>query len=181
MSRELWLLRHGKAERYDGMEDFDRALKKRGKRNAKRIGEWLTEQQLVPDAVVSSPAVRALMTANIVCETAGIGLDSIKTEKRLYDEGLSRVKSALTDIPATAKHVLVVGHNPEIEDLLVFLVKADELPVTQKLFPTATLARLQLPGDWSHLQAGCAKLLSITYPKLLDKEKHVYTDADSDN
>lgn len=63
MSRELWLLRHGKAERYDGNEDYDRRLKKRGKSDVACMGEWLKEQGLLPDAVISSPAIRAIMTA----------------------------------------------------------------------------------------------------------------------
>ncbi|MBK8816916.1 MAG: histidine phosphatase family protein [Methylococcaceae bacterium] len=176
MSRELWLLRHAKAERYDGMEDFDRSLKKRGKRNAKRIGEWLIEQDLVPSLVISSPAVRAIMTAKILCETIGFDLDSIKLEKRLYDEGLSRVKSVLVDVPPSASTVLVVGHNPELEDLLSFLVKPAELPDTNKLLPTAALVRLALPDDWTQLSAHCSTLLSVTYPKLLDQEDNIAID-----
>ena len=58
MSRELWLLRHAKAERYDGSEDYDRRLKKRGKRDANCMGEWLKQQGLQPDFVISSPATR---------------------------------------------------------------------------------------------------------------------------
>jgi phosphohistidine phosphatase len=170
MSRELWLLRHGKAERFDSSEDYDRTLKKRGKRDTKRMGEWLKERQLLPDVVISSPATRAITTAKIVCDVFGIDHRHIQQEKRLYDEGLVRVKSVLADCPATFSRVLLVGHNPELEDLLTYLVKLINLPEVEKLLPTATLARLVLPDDWSQLDQGCAELLSITHTKSLTEE-----------
>jgi phosphohistidine phosphatase len=170
MSRELWLLRHGKAERYDSSEDYDRSLKKRGKRDAKRMGQWLKEGGLLPDAVISSPAIRAIMTAKIVCDVIGIDHSYIQQEKRLYDEGLVRMKSVLADCPATFSRVLLVGHNPELEDLLTYLVNDADLPDVKKLLPTAALARLILPDDWSQLNQGCAELLSITYPKSIFEE-----------
>ncbi|MGZ8947760.1 MAG: SixA phosphatase family protein, partial [Methylococcaceae bacterium] len=66
MSRELWLFRHGKSDRNLAMDDFDRPLKKRGKRGVQRIGEWLNQQRLIADWIVSSPAKRAVTTAKIV-------------------------------------------------------------------------------------------------------------------
>ena len=170
MSRELWILRHGKAERYDYTEDFDRTLKKRGKRDAKRMGEWLKDQHLLPDLVISSPATRAYMTAKIACEALGIDRQHIQLEKRLYDEGLTRVRSVLAELPVTCKRVLLVGHNPELEDLLTYLVERSALPDIDKLLPTAALAGLTLPEDWSQLNPGCAQLLSITYPKRLSAD-----------
>jgi phosphohistidine phosphatase len=170
MSRELWLLRHGKAERYDGSEDYDRRLKKRGKRDAARLGEWLREQRLFPDWVISSPATRAIMTAKIVSDILDIERQHIQMEKRLYDEGLVRVKSVLADCPASLNRVLLVGHNPELEDLLAYLVNLKDLPEVEKLLPTAALARMVLPDDWAHLEKGSAKLISITCPKSLTGE-----------
>lgn len=171
MSRELWLLRHGKAERFDSSEDYDRVLKKRGKRDATRIGQWLNEHDLRPDIVISSPTVRTFTTAKIVCDVIGIDHQDIQQEKRLYDEGLFRVKSVLANCPATFSQVLLVGHNPELELLLTYLVDATELPDDEKLLPTAAFARLVLPDDWSQLNQGCAKLLSIIHPKTLFEEQ----------
>ena len=165
MSRELWLMRHGKAERYDGSEDYDRALKKRGKRDAKRMGKWLKGQQFLPDAVISSPAIRAIMTAKIACDALAIDRQKIQVEKRLYGEGLVRVKAVLADCPTTFNRVLLVGHNPELEELLAYLVKPTQLPEVEKLLPTAALAHLALPDDWTHLEKGCGELLSIISPK----------------
>ena len=170
MGRELWLLRHGKAERYDGTEDYDRRLKKRGKRDSTRMGEWLKEKGLIPDLVISSPATRAIMTAKLVCDALGIERQQIQLEKRLYDEGLVRVKSVLADCQSTYNRVLLVGHNPEFEDLITYLVNATDIPDVEKLLPTAALARLKLPDDWTHLEKGCAAVPEITYPKFLADE-----------
>jgi phosphohistidine phosphatase len=170
MNRELWILRHGKAERYDGNEDYDRNLKKRGKRDATRMGEWLKEQGLFPDLVVSSPANRAIMTAKLVCDVLGIARKCIQPEKRLYDEGLVRVKSVLADCPSSFQRILLVGHNPELEDLLNFLVNPVDMPSVEKLLPTCGLARVVMPDEWVQLEQGCAELFSLTYPKALADE-----------
>jgi phosphohistidine phosphatase len=170
MSRELWLLRHGKSDRNIAMEDFDRPLNKRGKRAAERIGNWLQQQRLIPDWIVSSPAKRALTTAKIVHKAIAVEGVVISQDKRLYQEGFERLKTVLAECPTEARRVLLVGHNPELEDLLIHLVGAANLPDTDKLLPTAALARLIMPDDWSHLEAGCAKLLSITNPKSLPEE-----------
>jgi phosphohistidine phosphatase len=170
MSRELWLLRHGKSDRNIAMEDFDRPLKKRGKRDAERIGTWLQQQRLIPDWIVSSPAKRALATAKIVHKAIAVEGEIITQDKRLYQEGFGRLKTVLAECPTAARQILLVGHNPELEDLLVHLAGADNLPDTDKLLPTAALARLIMPDDWAHLEAGCARLLSITCAKSLPEE-----------
>jgi len=170
MSRELWLLRHGKSERNLAMDDFDRPLKKRGKRAAERIGEGLHQQHLIPDWIVSSPAKRALTTAKIVHKAIAVEGLVVAQDKRLYQEGFEPLKTVLAECPSDARRVLLVGHNPELEDLLINLVGAAHLPDTDKLLPTAALARLIMPDDWSHLDAGCAKLLSITCAKSLPEE-----------
>jgi phosphohistidine phosphatase len=165
MSRELWLLRHGKADRELALDDFDRPLKKRGERAAEFIGEGLHQQHLIPDWIVSSPAKRAITTANIVHKAIAEDGLVVMQDKRLYQEGFERLKTVLAECPSEAGRVLLVGHNPELEDLLIYLVGAAHLPDTDKLLSTAALARLQMPNDWSHLEAGSAKLLSITNAK----------------
>ena len=160
-------MRHGKAQRFDGIEDYDRPLKKKGKLAARRIGEWLKENSFHPELVISSPAARALATAKIVCSELEIDSDSIVQDKRLYDEGLVRVKAVLADCPDQYRKVLVVGHNPELESLLYYLVESADLPEADKLLPTAGLARLRMPDNWSQLSSSCAELLTITYPRTL--------------
>jgi phosphohistidine phosphatase len=170
MSRELWLLRHGKSDRNLAVDDFDRPLKKRGKRAAQSIGVWLQQQRLIPDWIVSSPAKRAISTAKIVHKALAVEALAITQDKRLYQGGFERLKTVLAECPLEVRRVLLVGHNPELEDLLIHLAGADNLPDTDKLLPTAALARLVMPEDWTHLNEGCSKLLSITCAKALPEE-----------
>jgi len=171
MSKELCLLRHGKSDRDLAVDDFDRPLKKRGKTAVQRMGEWMQQQLILPDYLVSSPAKRAISTANIAHKALTVeGLD-IMQDKRMYQSGLEAIKSVLAECPINAARVLLVGHNPDLEDLLIYLVGASRLPETNKLLPTSSLVRLKMPEDWSTLEPGCAQLLSITYAKsLLDEE-----------
>jgi phosphohistidine phosphatase len=169
MNRELWLLRHGKADRSLNIEDFDRPLKKRGKRAAQQVGVWMKQQNLIPDLVISSPAQRAIATAQIVCTAIGLSDRDIKQDKRLYAEGFERLKDVLAASPNNAKNVLLVGHNPELEDLLIYLAGTANVPNEGKLLPTAALARLKMPDEWTRLENGCASLLSIIHPKSLSE------------
>jgi len=169
MNRELWLLRHAKAEQNDSIEDFDRSLKKRGKQAAQRMGEWLQQQQLIPDLIISSPAKRAITTAKRVLEAMNADV-SITEDRRVYAEGFERLKTVLTECPATAQRVLLVGHNPELEDLLIHLAGVEQLPDSDKLLPTTAFARLEMPDDWTQLTTGSAHLLSITHVKSLSEK-----------
>lgn len=167
MTRELWLLRHGKSDWEVDAPDFERPLKKRGKRAAAKIGSWMRERELFPDWIVVSPAERTCATAARVCEELGLGLDVIHRDKRLYAAGVELFQDVLSDCPKTAERVLLVGHNPELEHFLIDMIGIENLPYKKKLMPTAALAGLEMPDDWTQLPAGCAKLISITYAKSL--------------
>jgi phosphohistidine phosphatase len=164
--RELWLLRHGKSDRDAVGPDFDRPLKPRGRRAAQRLGEWLQERQPHPDLVIASPARRALNTAQLICDALKLH-EPPTHEPRLYFSGTEEIKNVLAECPSTAQCVMLVGHNPDLEELLTELVGEDNLPKVEKLMPTAALARLEMPDDWSNLEAECAKLIDILYPKSL--------------
>ncbi len=159
MSRELWLLRHSQAEHNDGVADYDRRLTAKGEQKALRIGQWLQHAHLSPDIVLSSPAARAYHTACIVADTLAWDKSRVQQEARLYFQGFMEIKAILAELPASFKKVLVVGHNPDFEALLVNLVGGDKLAYDDELMPTATLVRLQLPDDWQALAAGCGVVL----------------------
>lgn len=161
--RELLLLRHAKSEWPEDVPDFERPLKPRGKKDALRMGEWLLEQQLCPDWIVSSPAQRARETAEKLCK--GLRLkkdDNIHFDDQIYEAGVSSLKHALADCPASSRRVMLVGHNPGLENLLMDLVEGVEADEDGKLLATATLARLRLPDDWNNLNTYCGQLVSIT-------------------
>ena len=178
MTRELLLLRHGKSDWGTGVDDFHRPLKDRGKRGAQRIGVWLAQQKMVPDHIVTSSAERALVTAQKACKAMGNGAAGIRRDKRIYAAGIDELLAVLGDCPESAGRVMLVGHNPGLEELLVWLAGgAVPVPDNGKLLPTAALARLQMPADWRALVAGCARLDSITRQNTLP-EKFPYPGPD---
>jgi len=178
MTRELLLLRHGKSDWDTDVDDYHRPLKDRGKRGAQRVGVWLAQQQRVPDYIVSSPAERALVTAEKACKAMGNGAQGIQRDNRIYAAGVDELLTVLSDCPPDAGRVLLVGHNPGLEELLDWLV-SDAVAASDdgKLLPTATLAIVKMPSDWQTLIAGCARLDSITRPGMLP-EKFPYPTPD---
>jgi len=166
MSRELLIMRHAKSDWGDAsLRDFDRPLNKRGLASAPKMGRWLHEQGLVPDAVISSPAERARQTASRTCAELGIAVAQIKWDKRIYDAVLSDLLDVLADSPAPATRVLLVGHNPGLEHLLMHLCSTLPRSPDGKLLPTATIAHVRLPDDWTTLDPVCGELLMLQRPR----------------
>jgi len=172
MSRELLLLRHGKSDWDTEADDFNRPITDRGKRAAQRVGVWLAGQGLLPDYIISSPAERAVTTAEKTAKAMGLFAGDIHQDKRIYLAGLGDLLEVLADCPADAQRVMLVGHNPGIEELLDHLVGGIDPDDDGKLMPTATLARLAMPEafDAVTLERGIAQLLSLTRPKSLPKK-----------
>ena len=141
--RELLILRHGKSDWDKTVDDYHRPLKNRGKRGAQRIGIWLAQNNLVPDTVISSPAERAKVTAEKACKAMGFVKKDISFEKRVYLAEVNDLLAVLANCPPSSKRVMLVGHNPGLEELLLYLCGPIPIPDDGKLLPTATLARLE--------------------------------------
>lgn len=162
MNRQLLLMRHGKSDWSVDTDDFDRPLKTRGKRGAQRMGVWLLQQKLVPDFIISSPAERASNTAAKLTKAMGLTRQHIHYDARIYEADVKQLKAVLSDCPSHCRRVLLIGHNPGLEDLLLNLHGLDiDRPEDSKLLPTAALAVINMPENWSKLKSGSAKLQSI--------------------
>ena len=142
----LSILRHAKSSWSDSsLDDHDRPLNKRGTRDAPRMGHLIRERGLVPDVILSSTARRARQTALVVAETAGFP-DEVRFTRTLYGAGPDDLLDALRGLPEACAHVLVVAHNPGLEELLVTLVGESHT------LPTAALAVVELPVEsWREL------------------------------
>ena len=164
--RELYILRHAKSDWDSGAEsDFDRPLAKRGKKDAPAMGKWMAKQHLKIDYITSSPAERAKQTIYAVVKELGIAKKEIHFTEQIYMANLESLLKILEKTPKEAKHVMLVGHNPGLDDLLQHLVKDAPLTDSGKLMTTACLARINLPKDWSQLQRHCGILISLTRPR----------------
>jgi len=172
MPRELLILRHAKSDWDAGVAgDFERPLIKRGKKDAPCIGKWLYREGLVPDLVISSPAQRARQTTEKVCKSMDYEKKKIQWKDTVYMADASGLLHLLRHTSPEVHTLLLVGHNPGLEDLVRYLA-GDEVETRTndgKLLPTATLAQLEITDNWEALVPGCAQLIAITRPcKLVD-------------
>jgi len=165
MAHELLLLRHAKSDWPVDMDDFSRPLKKRGRRAAKQVGRWLSTQHLIPDTILSSPATRALETAQRVCRQLHIDESSIICDRRIYEADAQTLLALLKNL-RHERRVLLVGHNPGLEELLLSLIP-HSIPLSPngKCLPTAALAQLAFESDWAELAE--AKLVTLIRPDSL--------------
>lgn len=163
--RTLLVLRHGKSDWGTGEDDFDRPLVSRGRQGSRKMGAWIKLRKLRPDAVVSSPAMRARETTEAACAAMGLPAKKIRWDERIYAAPTEFLLAALADCPKGARRVMLVGHNPGLEQLVEFLCEGEvDIPDDGKLLPTSALAHLEVLADWGDLVRGCAKLVSVTRP-----------------
>ena len=167
--RELIILRHAKsAWDTDAPADFDRPLALRGHRASKRMGRYIAETGLLPDAIVCSTATRAVQTIHGVAQAAGLTLENVRFESEIYEAGLSSLLAVLARCDASARRTMIVGHNPGLEYLLDYAAGGVPIPGDGKLMPTAALARLEVPGDWTPIEHGQGRLVGIVRVRDLD-------------
>jgi len=166
--RELLLLRHGKSswDTVDG--DFDRPLTDKGQQYVKRVVIDLQQNNLIPDFILSSPAQRAIHTATIVCQSLGIDSDTIHTDSQIYNARYEDLLNVITECPQQSHRVLLVGHNPSLEELVDYLRSdSNGQQSNDSHLSPATLVHLQTDHDWQQLQPSCTNLVSITHARNL--------------
>ncbi len=116
-------MRHAKASPSTaGIADVDRPLLDEGRDAAARVGAFLKREKLTVDVALSSSAIRAQETIESVLRSAGIAL-KVRTDQRIYDGGSLRLLEVLSEVDDNLKTVLLVGHNPVLEDLVQHLTE----------------------------------------------------------
>lgn len=152
----LYLMRHAKSDWHSAVHsDFDRPLNQRGNKDAARMGQWLDANDLRPELLLASPAQRARQTALAVAEAMGPEQDRIQFNKDLYLADRATLLNVLHTVPATTDSVLLVAHNPGLDDLVDWLA-AEPPPLSDsgKLMTTAAIAIFEVPGPWAKLKRG---------------------------
>lgn len=162
--KTLLLLRHAKSGWKDANQlDFERPLNERGHGAAPLIGSYMRKQNLQPDLVLCSPALRAKQTAFLVAQAASFTAD-LRYDQRIYEAPAARLVEVISQVEDAANKVLLVGHNPGLEDLLENLTNEEHQHI-----PTAALALLTLNVEkWNKVRAGCGKLEWLVKPKELN-------------
>jgi phosphohistidine phosphatase len=167
MSRQLILLRHAKSSwESEAATDFDRPLARRGIKSLKIIGNWLKQHHVSPDLVVSSPAIRARQTIEPLAGYMDYAVKRIQWSDDVYMAGTESLLQTIAATDPDIKTLMLVGHNPGFEDLLLYLCQDNvELTSGGKLMPTCTVAILSTKNKWQDLSEKCCQLVSIARPK----------------
>ena len=169
VQRQLFILRHAKSSWDDpGQDDRERPLSPRGLRAARLIAEHLTASGIAPAQVLCSPSRRTMETYDGVNPPG-----ELCVAPWLYGASGDELIEHLRALPDSAASVMVIGHNPGLQSLVLKLA-ADgdgqpdpELGEVARKFPNGALATLEFSGSWSQLARGCARLTGFVRPRSL--------------
>jgi phosphohistidine phosphatase len=171
--KRLGLFRHAKSDWQDPRaRDFDRPLNGRGRKGAALMGQHIRDYGLSWDRTIASPAVRCAETIELACQASGQPV-AVMWDRRIYLASSATLLDLLREQDGDPASILMVGHNPGLEDLIFDLVPDDGSSplrdVVEVKFPTASFAVLELDIEkWSDLKDRCARLVHLTRPRDLD-------------
>jgi phosphohistidine phosphatase len=157
----LFLIRHAKSSWDDAAQpDKDRPLNDRGRRDAPKIGERLAKRDLKPDLILSSPAVRALKTAEIIARKLDYRRKDIVVDDRLYAVEANDLLEVIRTLGDRLKSVMIFGHNPA----LVELAQRFSSEITD--MPTCAVAEFRFDAkSWSEIGHIKPAQVALDYPK----------------
>ena len=132
------------------------------------MGQWLHTQNITPSLILSSPAQRAKQTAVAVAEAMGLAAGQIQFNKDLYLADRATLLKMLHSVPEQMESVLLVAHNPGLDDLVEWLApEPPPLSESGKLMTTAAIAMFAVPEPWAKLKRNTASLRQLLRPKEL--------------
>lgn len=162
MAKQLIVVRHGKSDQGTyGMSDFDRTLNHRGNKNAHEMAERITQKNIIPEQIVSSPAVRALTTAKHFADVLRIPHNDIQLEASIYEANTTALLKVINRLNNDFERIALFGHNPGLTELVNYLADA-------KLYnlPTAGVVVIDFPfDDWSMVSQHTGSLFFFDSPK----------------
>jgi phosphohistidine phosphatase len=157
--KRLMIVRHAKSDWDDAsLKDFDRTLNHRGNKAAPQMAERLLKKNIIPQYILSSPAVRAKTTANIFADTLGLAEPSYNRD--IYEANYPTLLNIVNGLPDAYDFVAMFGHNPGFSDLLVNL--------TGEYYdmPTCTVAVIDFDfEEWKLVSGDTGKVSFYDYPK----------------
>lgn len=159
--KTLILVRHAKSSwDHPGLDDHERSLSERGLRDAPRMGRRLADRGLAPDVVLSSTAVRALTTAELMAEAIGVERERIVADERLYATSAAGLLEVIGELDSSVQTAMVVGHNPEMTSLAQRFT--DEIGH----LPTCAVVEFRFDADaWDELDEGLVRDVHVEAPR----------------
>ncbi|GAA1414686.1 putative phosphoglycerate/bisphosphoglycerate mutase [Glutamicibacter uratoxydans] len=168
-SRRLILMRHAKADYPLGVADHERPLAARGNREAPAAGAWLVENNLIPDYIICSDALRTRSTCAWVLSELGEKGPTPYIDSRMYSAGTSALCSIINEVPDTVSTLLVIGHQPVLQELALRLASAqsDEESVYELAmnYPTLGTTVLETAHPYSHLDSRDCNITHFVVPR----------------
>ena len=160
--KTIYLLRHAKSSWANPkLDDFERPLNNRGHYDAPLMGNLLEKLNIFPDLIISSPAIRAAMTARIVAEAINYPLQKIEYNELIYEAGESKLLDLIYGLDNNINKLMLVGHNPAFTYFSHYLADHDVNNI-----PTCGLFVAELDiKDWNKLKRKCGKVILYEYPK----------------
>ena len=161
--KQLLIVRHAKSDRNDpGMRDFDRPLNDRGQKNAVEMAKRLIKQDLIPKQLVSSPALRALTTANLFADTFKKDRSEVVQVESIYEASPVTLLRVINNLDDESDFTAIFGHNPGVSELAFLLTDNAGLDN----LPTTGMALIEFPFEhWNMVSVGTGKLLLFDFPK----------------
>ena len=160
--KTLYLVRHAKSSwKYPNLDDFERPLNKRGRKNAPFMGTILKKLKVAPDLILSSPANRASMTARIIADKIGYPLETIRYSENIYEFSANALIDVIEHLEEAVNKAMLVGHNPALTDLANYI---GDQPIRN--IPTSGVfcADLDIPS-WAKISDHCGKSKFFEFPK----------------
>lgn len=173
--KTLGIFRHAKSDWNDArLRDFDRPLNDRGRAGAGVMGRHIRQHAVGWKRILASPAVRVTQTIDLAGEAAG-ETPPITWDRRIYLANSATLMDVLREQDSNPRSILMVGHNPGLEDLIFDLVPDDGnnplRDVVEDKFPTAAYAVIKLDiENWADLRDNCGQLVHLIRPRDIDPE-----------
>jgi phosphohistidine phosphatase len=160
--KTLYLVRHAKSSWEDlSLQDFDRPLNKRGKENAPFMGKLLKKKNIKVDWILSSPALRAKKTIEMIAGELDYLLENIIFEKKIYEASTSYLMQLIQNQDDKIDGLLICGHNPELT-ILVNQLTTHEI----ENIPTSGVCCIEFDtNQWEKIRLRQNKLVFFEYPK----------------
>ena len=167
VTRRIHVLRHAKSSWDDpALADHERPLAPRGVKAAARVADWIRENDIRPELVLCSSAVRARET--LAHMEDALGSPRIVVADSLYAASTDTLLHRLGRVPVEVRDVMIVAHNPGLEDLCLLLARPspEKDQVAEKL-PTGALVTLETDASWADLAPGRATIVHLVVPREL--------------
>jgi len=168
MNLYLYIMRHAKSDWSDPqISDFERPINKRGTKNAMRIGQWMNENNHIPQKIISSPALRAKETIELVTEQISkFNLEDLTYEDELYLAGFTQLIEFINTYKDKVQSLMLVGHNPGIENLVNYL--CDKSGDKETIVTTANLFIFKFSSDSFNTAVDTIELVEAIKPRELN-------------